>query len=264
MRDEPRRAGGCIYSRPNSKNLWLKYYSNGVATYCSAKTSDHDTAEKLLKKRLARVELKIHPELRESSFEDLMARFVEDYQLKGRRSRPGDKVARLTKFFAGFRASEITKDSLRLFILNQKKQNYSNATINRSLAALRHGFRLAEIAAPTFSMLPEANARQGFLTHRDFQRVMAHLPPHVKPVVAAGFTTGMRLGELLNLRWSNLDLLNGVIRLDPGETKNGTGRVVPIATPELRALLVRQREVWRKRERRLLSCFSASPKPGTQ
>lgn len=49
----------------------------------------------------------------------------------------------------------------------------------------------------------------------------------------------MREGKILNLEWSQVDFLHGVIRLRAGETKNDEAREVPIV-PQLRALLAAQ------------------------
>ena len=38
----------------------------------------------------------------------------------------------------------------------------------------------------------------------------------------------MRRGEILSLKWEHVDLLNRQIRLNPGDTKNGEGRVIPL------------------------------------
>jgi len=46
--------------------------------------------------------------------------------------------------------------------------------------------------------------------------------------------TGMRRGEIVNLRWEHIDLANGVIHVL--QTKSGEPREIPIA-PKLRALL---------------------------
>jgi integrase len=35
----------------------------------------------------------------------------------------------------------------------------------------------------------------------------------------------MRVDEIRNLQWPQIDFLNGLIRLDPGETKNNEGRI---------------------------------------
>ena len=51
-----------------------------------------------------------------------------------------------------------------------------------------------------------------------------------------GYWTGCRLGELLSLRWKQVDLKARTIRLRASETKSGYGRVIPIASKALSAL----------------------------
>ena len=43
-----------------------------------------------------------------------------------------------------------------------------------------------------------------------------------------GYHVGSRLGELLKLRWSQVDFVQSQIRLNPGTTKNKKGRTLPI------------------------------------
>jgi integrase len=50
------------------------------------------------------------------------------------------------------------------------------------------------------------------------------------------YCTGMRRGEILSLRWENVDLLTRHVRLNAGETKNGEGRVIPLGDELLEAL----------------------------
>jgi len=54
------------------------------------------------------------------------------------------------------------------------------------------------------------------------------------PLVVAALGTGARKGELLSLRWSDLDLARGVARLE--HTKNGERRTLPLSPPVLAAL----------------------------
>ena len=65
--------------------------------------------------------------------------------------------------------------------------------------------------------------------------------------------TGWRVpSEILTLRWAQVDLDAGTVRLEPGTTKNREGRTFPThALPELHALLVTQRERTSETERRL-------------
>jgi integrase len=54
-----------------------------------------------------------------------------------------------------------------------------------------------------------------------------------------GYTYGWRKGEVLGLERRHVDLAAGTLRLDPGTTKNGEGRVVYL-TPEVTRLLTEQ------------------------
>lgn len=52
------------------------------------------------------------------------------------------------------------------------------------------------------------------------------LPDHLKPVLSFGFFTGWRKAEILNLKWNQVNLREGIVRLEPGETKNSEGRTL--------------------------------------
>lgn len=67
-------------------------------------------------------------------------------------------------------------------------------------------------------------------------RLLAACGPHLRAVVEAALETGMRRGEVFGLRWADLDLVRGEIRLRPEATKTRTGRTIPISA-RLRAVL---------------------------
>ena len=70
----------------------------------------------------------------------------------------------------------------------------------------------------------------------------SHLSADLRPVVEVAYITGWRVrSEILTRQWRHVDLEAGWLRLDPGETKNGEGRMFPI-TPELRVVLERQQQ----------------------
>jgi integrase len=71
---------------------------------------------------------------------------------------------------------------------------------------------------------------------------LSYLPDYLRPVITAGYNTGWRTyAELLSRHWRHVDFDAGFLRLDPGESKNGEGRMFPL-TPELRTALEAQRE----------------------
>ena len=58
--------------------------------------------------------------------------------------------------------------------------------------------------------------------------------PWLAPIVCIALETGMRLGEIVNLRWSYVDLRIRVVRLT--DTKNGTPRDVPLSSRAVQTL----------------------------
>ena len=50
------------------------------------------------------------------------------------------------------------------------------------------------------------------------------------------YHTGMRRGEIMALRWENVDFLSGLVRLNAAETKNGEGRMIPLGDELLESL----------------------------
>jgi integrase len=78
---------------------------------------------------------------------------------------------------------------------------------------------------PYIPMVHVDNARGGFLEYSDHHTVVAELPRSLKALFVIAFHSGCRLGEILNMRWSDVDWKNRNIRLP--KTKNGTKRNLP-------------------------------------
>jgi len=54
------------------------------------------------------------------------------------------------------------------------------------------------------------------------------LPDYLKPIVTFAYYTGWRRGEILSLKWNQVDLKEKLIRLYPGSTKSGDGRSIAL------------------------------------
>jgi len=79
-------------------------------------------------------------------------------------------------------------------------------------------------------MLTEDNARQGFFERAQFEAVRTKLPLPLQAVATFAYYTGWRINsEILPLQWHQVDRAAGVIRLEPGTTKNGEGRTFKYA-----------------------------------
>ena len=118
--------------------------------------------------------------------------------------------------------------------------------IHRTLhAALERAVKLDLIEsnpADRVELPASARFKPRVLTPEEGLRLLeaAHGTPHYALIATALFT-GLRLGELLSLRWESVDLINGVVTVEKSKTASGV-RLVPI--PEVAIdILKKQREI---------------------
>lgn len=110
------------------------------------------------------------------------------------------------------------------------------ATVNRVIATLKHMFTKAAewemITEDTYKkikkvkFIPENNRRLRYLSREEWQSLINAAEPHLKPILITALNTGMRKGQILSLKWDNVDLKHGFILLD--RTKNGERLELPI------------------------------------
>jgi len=142
------------------------------------------------------------------------------------------------------KACEVSSDLVARYVDRRREEEASNATINREMAALKRMFRLGLQSTPPkvnrvlkIPRLAENNIRTGFLEDGQFEKIVSNCSElWFRAIVEVGRTYGWRVGELLQLRVRQVDLLGKVIRLDPGTTKNRDGREVSM-TQNVYALL---------------------------
>jgi integrase len=236
---------------------YVQYYIFGKPVRESSGSKTKAVAERFLSRRLRDAEDGIAPQnkIHRVTYESIRDGLLSDYKISGRKSLRTSKdgksqyiadVSALDDFFAGQRAVEIGTDKIVQFIDSRQSKGASNGTVNRSLAMLRRMFNLAIQSrklreVPHFPMLKEANPRRGFLEHSEFQKLRAELPEHLRAIFTMGYFTGMRLGEILKLRWSHVSLKDGTLDLSHGTTKNDEARTIPLAS-ELLEMLKIERE----------------------
>jgi integrase len=137
---------------------------------------------------------------------------------------------------------------------NHLVRGASSGREGRELAALKRMFRLAKRARkvahrPYIEMLHEANVRKGFLEWTGSRSIVDRLPEALKPAFETAYITGWRIkSELLTRQKAHADLVNGWLRLEPGESKNDEGRQFPL-TPERRGVLEQQLSRTREMEK---------------
>jgi integrase len=233
---------------------WLDYSVRGERFRESSETTSRKGAQRPLRQRLdGRETGKLTGAPDRVLFPQLRELVERQYALDGRRSVWRITLAfdHLETFFGTDRAMDVTPARVDAYVEARLAEEAAPATINRELAALRRGFRLAVkkgvlATRPEFTMLQEHNARIGFLEAEDAAALFAELPDDVRPVAQFLVLTGWRKSEVLSLTWAQVDFTAGMLRLDVGTTKSGEGRTFPFGVlPDLEALLC---ERWTQRD----------------
>ncbi len=110
---------------------------------------------------------------------------------------------------------------------------YTPSTINHELmflsGALREAVKRGYIdrnpvqGVPTLS---EHNQKLRWLTKEEEDRLFKFLPEYLRPITTCALHTGMRLGEVLTLKWADVDFRQRMIRVEPA--KNHKERHIPM------------------------------------
>jgi integrase len=248
---------GMIYKR--GEVYWIKYYNNGRPIRESTGTSKQKEAERFLKDREGRVAMgaPMLPKVQKTTVDTLLTDLKAHYETTGQRTlrEAETRLTPLRQFFTGRRANAIGGDTLTTYIQQRQAKGLANGTINRELSVLGTAYKLGlehgkVMRRPVIHLLKEAKPRQGFFEERDFLAVRKHLPEDLQVAVTIMWLFGWRRSEVMSLQRSQIDLDAGTLRLEPGETKNGDGRVV-FMSPELKMLVSAQIERVRILSRRL-------------
>jgi integrase len=228
-----------IYKRGNV--WWIRYTGiDSKQKRESSQSSDFKEASVLLADRIQSIAKGKEPEIKRIpnyTFPELADKY--SIWMEGRQKSAKVKgyiIGQLLSFFGPLplrRFSTLIVDQLQTELINKKYLDSSN---NKVLNVLKHMFT----KAVEWEMVEEGvlkkirkvkplkgeNKRLRYLSKQDCQTLINSCEPHLKPIVITALNTGMRRGEILNLKWDNVDLRHGFILLD--KTKNGDRREIPI------------------------------------
>ena len=130
----------------------------------------------------------------------------------------------------------IEKRDKLLSTIGRNNKPRSPATANRYMTALSHAFTIAlnqwewinEHPMKKIAKLPEPRGRIRFLDEKERASLLEECKKHneLYLLVVLALSTGARHGELINLKWQDVDLKRQVIILH--DTKNKERRVLPV------------------------------------
>lgn len=155
----------------------------------------------------------------------------------------------LKKYFEGTPINEIISYDIKEWRKWRRQQTtykgtvVKKATVNRELAFLKTMFNFA-VESEWLSKNPTENIkllrgeekRLRILNREEISSLISNSADYLKPILILAISTGMRKGEILNLKWKHIDFAYGFIRVE--NSKNGEARNIPL-NPYLREVLMK-------------------------
>lgn len=218
-------------------NWYIDYYAQGRRI--REKISTNKTlALNVLRKRKVEVAENKHLDIKKQhkiKFEDFTKDYLELHSKPNNKSwKKSDwsNINTLKKFFSGKYLYEITPEMVEKFKATKIKE-VSPARVNRLMSCLKSIFNRAikwgkaqENPVAKVEMLKVNNKRLRYLEKEEITKLLANCHGHLKPIVIVALNTGMRKGEILNLKWQDVDFKRDIIYLL--DTKNSDKREIPM------------------------------------
>lgn len=176
------------------------------------------------------------------SFRQAATKYLDEAE-KRSVERDAQDIKLLEPFLGDLPLEQVHMGTLRHFIEARQGQKVKNATINRSLAVVRHLVNLAAgewmddngltwlAAAPKIKLLALRDARPPYPLSWEEQRLLfQELPPHLSRMALFKVNTGCREQEVSGLKWEweiAIPEIDTAAFIIPGsQVKNGEDRLV--------------------------------------
>ncbi|WP_170827091.1 tyrosine-type recombinase/integrase [Magnetovibrio blakemorei] len=152
-----------------------------------------------------------------------------------RKSYAGN-IRQLSPHFAHLDLEKISKGNITEFISARRRDGATSPTIRRDLSVFSSMLSCAVVwdwldVNPVKNYdkrsIRENPPRIRYLTRGEYQRLVDAASDYMKPMITLAVQTGMRVGEILSLKWSRVDLQRREILLL--ETKSNRPRVIPLS-----------------------------------
>ncbi len=217
-------------------NWWIDYTFNG-----KRHRKKIGKSKKLAEKVLAKIQTMIIEkkyfdikEDKEIKFKEMADLFLDNYAKSNKSSWIRDTISikHLNEFFGEKNIGEITSFDIENYKKKRIEEGVKYATINRELTCLKTIFNKAvewgklNTNSPKIKLYKENNMRIRYLTETEANLLVNFAKEPLKSIIIIALNTGMRLGEIVSLRWRDIDFNTETITV--WRTKNKEKKVVPM------------------------------------
>jgi integrase len=167
-------------------------------------------------------------------FAGIIARYLKHQRarlaLRSYQREDGIISTQLVPYFGEMKLAEIRRGDVQKYI-TRRSEEVSAASVVKEVNVVKHILGLAvewELIAVNHAhrlKAPKpAAGRVRYLQPTELRAVLEACPDWLRPIAALAVSTGMRRGEILGLRWLDIDHAGNRVMLP--QTKNGEGRIV--------------------------------------
>ncbi|HYB20588.1 MAG TPA: tyrosine-type recombinase/integrase, partial [Thermodesulfobacteriota bacterium] len=159
------------------------------------------------------------------TFHELMARYMEEYSVRNKapKSHIRDKSLRdhLVDFFGYLILTQITPNLISEYKTKRRHEGASPATINIEMRLMSHAFSLAikewgwvkENPVKMVSRERVNNLIERWLTQEEEKNLLNSSPKWLQDIILFAINTGLRLNEILGLKWTQVDLVRRTVTI---------------------------------------------------
>lgn len=202
---------------------WIDYYSQSrERAQESSHSSNRRDAEALLALRKSEVLRGVYRRPVKITLDEFGKRYMEHAKVNKRSwLRDEQMLGHLKKFLGSERQlADIAPADIEGYKLH-RRAFVSGSTVNRELALLKRMFNLA-IAWDLFMDLNpfrkvkffrEFNTGLRVVSREEEGRLLRNAVPYLEDLIRFALSTGLRIGEVFSLRWSNVDWENDLLNV---------------------------------------------------
>ncbi len=228
------------------QNWFIDYRVNGRRKREKIGTSKK-LAETVLKKRKVQIAegkfLNID-RVERLRFKDFAPTYLETHAKPNKRSwqtTDAKYLKNLVPYLGERYLHEITPELVERYKA-QRKESVSVASVNRELALLKCMFNKAitwgyakDNPVRRVKLFKENNWRTRFLEKEEIGKLLSNSPPVLRAILTVALNTGMRKGEIQNLKWRDIDFERSYLTVT--HSKNGEKRFIPMNESVKKALV---------------------------
>ena len=199
---------------------YADFYANGKRVQESTGATNRREAEKFLALRTAEIERGEYARPVKVTLSEFGERYIE-YAKANKRSWLRDEqiMVHLNAALGPLQLADIGPFPIERYKIERVKVA-SPATVNREIALLKHMFNLAEQwglfrgrnPMKGIKFLSENNLQFRSVTEAEEATLLRYCSPYLQDLVVFAINTGFRLGEILKLKWEEVDLDHGTVR----------------------------------------------------